>query len=154
VGAKILIVDDHEVVRQGVRTILRARPEWEICGEAENGKEGIDAVKALQPDVVILDITMPVMSGLEAASRIARLGGHTSVLIFTMHESERLISEVRSAGAQGFVHKSRAGKDLVFAIDTLLGGGTFFGTSDKSDSPRKDNEPSPGLLFASGLCFV
>jgi DNA-binding NarL/FixJ family response regulator len=154
VQARILIVDDHEVVRQGIRTILGARSDWKICGEAENGKQGIEAVRDLQPDIVILDITMPVMSGLEAASRIAKLGVRTSVLIFTMHESERLIAEVRSVGAQGFVHKSRAGKDLVLAIDTLLGGGTFFGTPNKSNPSAKDDEPSPGLLFASALCFA
>jgi DNA-binding NarL/FixJ family response regulator len=152
--AKILIVDDHEVVRQGVRTILRARPEWTICGEAANGQEGIEAVRTLNPDIVILDITMPVMSGLEAALRIAKLGLHSSVLIFTMHESERLIAEVRSAGAQGFVHKSRAGRDLILAIDTLLSGGTFFGSPKGSSPAPKDSEPSSGLSFSSGLCLA
>jgi DNA-binding NarL/FixJ family response regulator len=153
VPSKILIVDDHEVVRQGVRTILRSRPEWEICGEAANGKEGIEAVKAFNPDVVILDITMPLMSGLEAASHIAKLGLQSSILIFTMHESERLIAEVRAAGAQGFVHKSRAGRDLILAIDTLLSGGTFFGSPNKSNPPKTSSDPSPGLSFASALCF-
>ncbi len=152
--ANILIVDDHEVVRQGVRTILQSCPEWKICGEAENGKQGIEAVKSLHPDIVILDITMPVMSGLEAASRISTLGLNSSVLIFTMHESERLIAEVRAAGAQGFVHKSRAGKDLILAIDTLLSGGTFFGSPNKSTFPAKDKEPNPGLSFATAVCFV
>jgi DNA-binding NarL/FixJ family response regulator len=154
VQATILIIDDHEVVRQGVRTMLQSRPEWKICGEAENGKEGIEAVKSLHPDIVILDITMPVMSGLEAASRISKLGLNSSVLIFTMHESERLIAEVRAAGAQGFVHKSRAGKDLILAIDTLLSGGTFFISPNQSNPPAKDNEPSPGLSFATAICFV
>jgi DNA-binding NarL/FixJ family response regulator len=152
--ASILIVDDHEVVRQGVRTILRARPDWTICGEAANGEQGIEAVKQLDPDVVILDITMPVMSGLEAASRIAKLGVHTSVLIFTMHESERLIAEVRAAGAQGFVHKSRAGPDLILAIDALLSGGTFFGVPGKSSSTSKERDPSPGLSFLRSFCFA
>lgn len=152
--ARILIVDDHEVVRQGVRTILRSRPEWEICGEAANGQEGIESIKALNPDIVILDITMPVMSGLEAAPHIARLGLRSRILIFTMHESERLLTEVRAAGAQGLVHKSRAGRDLILAIDTLLSGGSFFGSPSKSNPSAKNNEPSPGLSFASALCFA
>ncbi len=125
---RILIVDDHEVVRQGVRTIVqKSRPEWQVIGEAVNGIEAIEAAKLHDPDIIILDITMPVMSGLEAASHITKLGNHSSILIFTMHESERLMAEVREVGAQGIVHKSKAGRDLILAIDTLLGGGTFFG---------------------------
>jgi DNA-binding NarL/FixJ family response regulator len=122
-----LIVDDHEVVRQGVRNVLaHARPGWEICGEAGDGSQAIDATQALQPDVVILDITMPRLSGLEAAARIAKLPGNFRILIFTMHESERIDSDVRAVGAHGYVQKSQAGRDLVAAIDSLLAGGTFF----------------------------
>jgi DNA-binding NarL/FixJ family response regulator len=133
-AARILIADDHEIVRQGVRALLNSwRPEWEICGEITNGKDAIEAVKALEPDVVILDITMPVMSGLEAAPRIIKLGLGCRILIFTMHESTRLGTEVREAGAQGFVLKSRAARDLVVALDSLLAGGTFFGGPKESE---------------------
>jgi two-component system, NarL family, response regulator DegU len=100
---RILIVDDHEIVRDGIRTLLsRSRHEWTICGEASNGEEAIEAAKTLKPDVVILDITMPKMSGLEAAPQIARLG--CQVLMFTMHDSERLSVEVRQAEARGWEH--------------------------------------------------
>ncbi|MFZ0519597.1 MAG: response regulator transcription factor [Candidatus Acidiferrales bacterium] len=127
-AARILIVDDHEIVREGIRTLLcRVRPEWEVCGEAKNGKEAVEAAVALTPDILILDVTMPVMSGLEAASRIARLGLASRVLIFTMHETKSLIMEVRAAGAQGYVVKSQAARDLIVAIDRILAGGTFFG---------------------------
>ncbi|MGA7915686.1 MAG: response regulator transcription factor, partial [Candidatus Acidiferrales bacterium] len=96
-AARILIVDDHEIVREGIRTLLRRiRPEWVICGEAKNGKESVEAAAALHPDILILDVTMPVMSGLEAASRIDRLGLASRVLIFTMHETKSLINEVRA----------------------------------------------------------
>ena len=125
--ARILLVDDHEIVREGIRTLIsRSRPEWEICGEARDGEEALEAVRALKPDVVILDITMPKMSGLEAAPRIAKLGLGCRVLIFTMHDSERLSSEVRQAKAQGLVLKSQASRDLIRAVDHLLSGGTFF----------------------------
>src|SRR5438270_11842555 len=90
-GIRILLADDHDVVRQGLRTILRARPEWEICGEATNGKEAIEAVQRLQPDVVILDVTMPITSGLEATEELQRLHLDTRVLIFTMHDSKSLV---------------------------------------------------------------
>jgi DNA-binding NarL/FixJ family response regulator len=126
-SARILLVDDHEIVREGIRTLIaRSRPEWEICGEARDGEEALEAVRALKPDVVILDITMPKMSGLEAAPRIAKLGLGCRVLIFTMHDSERLSSEVRQAKAQGLVLKSQASRDLIRAVDHLLSGGTFF----------------------------
>ena len=126
-ATRILLVDDHEIVREGIRTLIsRSRPEWEICGEARDGEEALVAVRALKPDVVILDITMPKMSGLEAAPRIAKLGLGCRVLMFTMHDSERLSTEVRQAEAQGLVLKSQAARDLVRAVDRLLDGGTFF----------------------------
>jgi DNA-binding NarL/FixJ family response regulator len=137
---KILIVDDHEVVREGIRTLItRARPQWELCGEATNAREAIEAAKTSMPDVTVLDITMPGMSGLEAASYIVASGSR--VLMFTMHESEHLAAEVFQAGAHGFVLKSQAGKDLIRAIERLLGGGTFFG----SDFNPQENVPGPKL---------
>jgi DNA-binding NarL/FixJ family response regulator len=126
-SAKILIVDDHEVVREGIRTLInRARPQWQVCGEGTNAREAIELSRTLKPDVTVLDVTMPGMSGLEAASAIFASGSR--VLMFTMHESEHLAAEVSQAGAQGFVLKSQAGKDLIRAIERLLGGGTFFGS--------------------------
>jgi DNA-binding NarL/FixJ family response regulator len=130
--ARILLVDDHEIVREGIRTLIaRSRPDWEICGEATDGEEALEAARTLKPDVVILDITMPKMSGLEAAPRIAKLGLGCRVLMFTMHDSERLSNEVRQAEAQGLVLKSQAARDLIRAVDRLLAGGTFF-------SPQQD----------------
>ena len=127
-AAKILVADDHEIVLEGIRTLVdRSRREWEICGAARNGKEAVEMVQALRPDIVVLDITMPVMSGLEAATQIAKLRLGCQVLMFTMHESEQLTADIRNAGAQGFVLKSQAGRNLILAIETLLSGGTFFG---------------------------
>jgi len=132
---EILIVDDHEIVREGIRTLLgRARPGWEICGEASNGAEALEKVKSLEPDIVILDITMPGMNGLEAAARINKLGVRSKVVIFTMHDSERLAKEVRDVGARGYVLKSQAARDLVQAIERILAGGTF---SIASSEPAK-----------------
>lgn len=122
--ATILIVDDHEVVRQGVRSILGTRPEWEVIGEATNGKDAIEAAKTHRPDVVILDISMPVMNGLEAAPCIVSLG--CRVLVFTMHESKELIARIRATGAHGVVQKFQAAGQLIEAIDVLLRGRTFF----------------------------
>jgi len=136
---RILIVDDHEIVREGIRTLIsRERPLWEICGEGKSAQEAVYASRQLKPDVTVLDITMPGMSGLEVASTIVQIGSR--VLMFTMHDSEHLPTEVLKAGAQGYVLKSQAGKDLIRAIETLLGGGTFFGGSESNP----EENPSPG----------
>ena len=125
---RILLVDDHEIVREGMRgLIVRSRPQWVIAGEATNGREALEAVHSLKPDVVVIDITMPVMNGLDASVQLAELEDAPRVLIFTMHESKRLPEEVRRARAHGFVLKSQAGRDLIRAIEEVVAGREFFG---------------------------
>lgn len=139
---KIVIVDDHEIVREGLRTLItRARPHWEILGEGSSGAQAIEMCETLKPDVIVLDITMPGMSGLEAASKMAASRSTCRVLMFTMHESERLPGEVRQAGAHGFVLKSQAARDLIRAIDCLLAGGTFFGSEPTTEKGASDTPP-------------
>lgn len=133
VSARILIADDHDVVRQGIRTIIaKSRPDWEICGEATNGQEAVNTARILRPDIIILDITMPLLNGIEVATQIATSGLRCRILVFTMHESERLNANIREVGAHGYVQKSHAGRDLISAIDTLLAGGTYFGPASNS----------------------
>ena len=141
-ATKILIVDDHEIVREGIRTLIaRARPQWEIIGEANRGVQAIEMCETLKPDVIVLDITMPGMSGLEVASKMAASRLPCRVLMFTMHESEMLSGEVRQAGAHGFVLKSQAARDLIRAIDCLLAGGTFFGSEPAPEKKASDAPP-------------
>lgn len=135
--ATILIADDHEVVREGIRQLIsRSRPEWQICSEAGSGEQAVAIARELRPDVVIMDISMVQMNGLEATEQIVKLGFGSRVLMFTMHNSERLSNDARAAGAQGFVLKSQAGRDLIRAIDALLGGNTFFQFCDP-DTPTR-----------------
>lgn len=144
---RILLVDDHEIVRQGIRTLLGTdRPDWEICGEATNADEALDAINHLRPSLVVLDITMPGTSGLELAKRVTQLHLPTYLLMFTMHESNRLGLEVREAGAQGYVLKSQAARDLVVAIETLLGGGTFFGMRSAPERGQQKKPNSEGFM--------
>jgi DNA-binding NarL/FixJ family response regulator len=150
-GSKILIVDDHEVVRQGIRTILRSRPQWEVCGEAVNGKDAVEKAKAFDPDVIIMDITMPEMSGIEATREITRLKLHAAVLVFTMHESRNLASAVQDAGARGFVLKSHAARDLLDALEALLKGGTFFGADSGKSAKGKEDVSNRGMSFRVSL---
>lgn len=148
--ARILIADDHEVVREGLVSLLaKSRPDWQVCGEATNGEQAIQTTHQLRPDLVVMDITMPGINGLEASSRLRKLGMSCPILIFTMHDSERLVADVRRSGAQGYVLKSQAGRDLVRAIDTLLGGGTFFGAPPQP-GPDGGNEPNRGPMFSLG----
>jgi DNA-binding NarL/FixJ family response regulator len=148
---KILVVDDHEIVREGIRTLIgRSRPDWVICGEASNARQALEAVKGVNPDIVILDITMPGTSGLEAAMEMAKSRAHCKILMFTMHESERLATEVRNAGAQGYVLKSQAARDLVLAIESILRGGTFFGEPSEQQESSQD-KPQGGLVFCKSL---
>lgn len=119
-SARILLVDDHEVVRRGVKLLLQNQAGWEVCGEAQNGKEAIDQVVNLKPDLVILDLSMPVMGGLEAAREIRRVAPGTKILIFTMHDSPRLAAEVERAGADGYVSKTALSAELQKTITNLL----------------------------------
>jgi DNA-binding NarL/FixJ family response regulator len=116
-----------------------------VCGEAKSAQEAVEASRRLKPDVTVLDITMPGISGLEVASSIFELGSR--VLMFTMHESKYLATEVSQAGAQGFVLKSQAGKDLIRAIERLLSGGTFFG----SESNPQENMPLSGPFSGGSI---
>ena len=151
---RILLVDDHEVLREGVRSLIaRIRPEWEICGEGTDGDQAIELTQELQPDIVVLDITMPRMSGLEASSRLRRQGVGIPVLIFTTHHSDRLSTEVQEAGAQGYVLKSEAARNLVLAVDSILAGGSFFGSASKPET-AKDKSSKSGPFFCLDLGFA
>jgi DNA-binding NarL/FixJ family response regulator len=129
--ARILIADDHEVVRQGIRRLLEARPGWEICGEAKNGREAIQLAEALNPDVIVLDVSMPVLGGLAATENILRTNPSSKILIFTLDESKSLCILAQRCGALGLVAKSQASDVLVEALDSLLAGNTYFSTIDE-----------------------
>jgi DNA-binding NarL/FixJ family response regulator len=119
VGLRILLGDDHDVVRRGLRQLLEQHPGWEVCGEAKTGREVVEMTAQLMPNVVVLDLTMPELNGLEATRQIRKAQPSTEVLIFTMHESEQLIREVLAAGARGYLQKSDAATLIVSAVETL-----------------------------------
>src|ERR1700723_3928185 len=118
---KVLIADDHEIVRQGMRSMLEAQRECQVVGEAADGRQAVSMTKELNPDVVILDIGMPSLNGLEATRQILKMRPQTKVLILTMHESDSIIREVLDAGARGYILKTDAGGVLVPAIDSRAG---------------------------------
>jgi len=123
---RILVADDHEAVRKGVCAILSSRGDLEICGEATNGREAVDKSIELGPDLIILDITMPVLSGVEAIGEIRRYLPSVPILVLSMHESRQVIANVRALGVQGYVAKSDASTTLLLAVDSVLRNETFF----------------------------
>ncbi len=125
---RILIADDHELARRGVRAVLETHPGWEVCGEATDGRESVELAAATKPDVVLLDIGMPNLNGLEAARQILAILPDAAILILTMHDSDSVVRDVLRAGARGFLLKSDAGRDLVAAVDALQRQRTFFTT--------------------------
>ena len=116
---RILVADDHEVVRRGLCLLLKSHAEWEVCAEATDGREAVEKVKQLKPDIVILDIGMPNLDGLSAARQISQNDPHQKILILTITDSEKIVQEVLEAGARGFVLKSDAARDLLAAVDAL-----------------------------------
>src|SRR5262249_50391254 len=125
-ATRILVADDHEVVRRGIRALLESQPGWKVCGEAVTGEEAVQKTKSLEPDVVVLDIGMPELNGLEATRRIRKEAPKSEVLILTMHESEQVVREVLAAGARGYVLKSDAGRDLIAAVKAVRNHSPFF----------------------------
>ena len=151
---RILVADDHSVVRRGVQSLLEGHPRWKVCGEAVEGADAIAKAKRLRPDVVIMDITMGPMNGLEATREILKVLPKTKVLVLTMHESEQVVREVLNAGAHGYVLKSDADRDLVDALETIEQGKTFY-TSKVSQmvlgaylhrQPGAEDEDESGVL--------
>ena len=122
---RILLVDDHVVVRAGLRMLLGAYPELEIAGEAETGAEGVRLARELAPDVILMDISMPDMNGIEATRRIKEQNPDVAVLALTMHEDDQYFFEMLAAGASGYVPKRAAPNDLIAAIHAVQGGGMF-----------------------------
>jgi DNA-binding NarL/FixJ family response regulator len=122
-SVKVLLVDDHAVVRAGYRTLLQDAPELEIVGEAENGEVAVREYGRLEPDVVVMDITLPGMGGLEAIRRICARDSNARVLVFSMHEDPIFVEQALAAGAQGYLTKSSAPERLIEAVKTIARGG-------------------------------
>lgn len=123
---RLLIADDHDVVRTGLHAILSGQPGWEVVAEAEDGKRAVELVAETLPNVTILDYQLPIMNGIEATREIRAFHPETEVLIFTMHESEPLVRELLEAGARGYLLKSDAQRFLIAAVEALARHQPFF----------------------------
>jgi DNA-binding NarL/FixJ family response regulator len=119
-NARLLIVDDHEIFRRGLRALLEPSSEWQICGEAVDGLDAVEQCKSLKPDIVVLDVSMPRLNGLEAARLIRRENPESKIVIITQHDSPQIRSAALEAGARAFVTKSAVGSELVSALKNLM----------------------------------
>ena len=117
----VLIVDDSAEIRRSLRSWFEQRGDWRVCGEAENGAIAVERVKSLSPDVVILDLSMPVMNGLEAARKIGSIAPKTAMLLFTMHSSDHLVKDAQEVGIRDIISKSEGPATLLATIESIAG---------------------------------
>ena len=123
---RILVADDHEIVRRGLVSLIKSHPDWEVCAEADNGRQAVESANQSKPDIAILDIGMPVLNGLEATRQILRARPEVRILILTITDTDQAVQAVLDAGARGFLLKSDAARDLVTAVEALAHNKTFF----------------------------
>jgi DNA-binding NarL/FixJ family response regulator len=123
---RILVADDHDIIRRGLRELLTARAGWEVCGEAKTGREAVNLAEQLKPDIVVLDVSMPDLNGLDAARRIHKMFPKMGILILSLHFSDSLVREIVEAGARAYIMKSDADRDLLSAVEALGNRRTFF----------------------------
>lgn len=136
---KVLVVDDHAFIRRGVRSILEPFPEWELCGEAENGREAVEKTQKLVPAVIIMDVSMPVLDGIAAAEIIKRDHPKTHIVLLTLHNSNQLLRKAFEAGARGFVLKADADSELLKALRVVTGDGSYI-------SPKIDRQAAEFVI--------
>ena len=122
---RVMLADDHTILREGIRVLLEAQPDIEVVGEAADGRQAVDKAHELKPDVVLMDIGMPAMNGLEATRHIKKNDPEVQVVVLTMHDNEEYVFQILSAGAAGYVLKRAAATELVSAIRAVHEGGSF-----------------------------
>ena len=125
----IVLADDHTIVRQGLAKLLEAEPNLRVIGEAKNGREAVRKVEELKPDIVVMDIAMPLLNGIEATRQIKKISPHTKVIILSMHAHDRYISELISLGASGYLLKDSTGGEIIKAISAADEGDTYLSPS-------------------------
>lgn len=145
---RVLLVDDHAIVRQGLRAILDSMEGFDVVGEAENGRDAVEKTRQLAPDVVVMDLVMPVLNGIESTRQIRKMMPKTKVVALTMHTDEKYVFQVLKAGASGYVLKSGPAQDLAKAIESVHGGNPYFSPAISRkimDSYLSEEEPEKVL---------
>ena len=136
---RVLVVDDHAFIRRGIQSLLHAFPEWEFCGEADNGEDAIRLAGELRPEVIIMDVTMPGLNGIEATLAIRKTQPEVKIVLLTLHESADLARRAFRAGARGYLLKTDAERELLSALTAVMGEGAYV-------SPRIDRETAKSVI--------
>lgn len=152
---QILVADDHDIVRRGLKQLLNSRPGWEVCAEASTGREAVTLAEQLKPKVVVMDISMPELNGLEAARKILKILPKTEIVILTLHFSDQLVREILASGARGYIMKSDADRDLVAAVEAVSNHRSYF-TARAADMVLNgfnagSHAPDPGTVLRNRL---
>lgn len=154
---RILVADDHDIIRRGLKELLTSRAGWQVCAEAKTGREAVTLAEQLKPDVVVMDISMPDLNGLEAARKIRKSLPKTEILILTLHFSDQLVREIVEAGVRAYIMKSDADRDLVAAVEALANHRPFF-TARAADMlldgfvrPHSPSSPDPDAVIRNRL---
>jgi DNA-binding NarL/FixJ family response regulator len=129
---RVMIVDDHAFIRRGVQGILKDFPQWELCGEADNGNDAVRLARELKPDAIVMDVSMPGLNGVEATRAIRKENNGVKIVLLTLHESQELVRSAFRAGVDGYLLKTDAEQDLMNALETVFRPGKFV-------SPRVDS---------------
>jgi len=152
---RILVADDHDIIRHGLKSLLTGKSGWEVCAEARNGREAVSLAEEHKPDVVVMDISMPELNGLEAVRHIRKSLPKTEVVVLTLHFSDQLVHDIVEAGAKGYIMKSDADRDLVAAVEALAVRRTFFtpkaGEMVLNGFKKKDVTPDGAHEFRNRL---
>ena len=147
----ILIADDHDIIREGLKNVLKGQCGYSVIGEASDGEEALDKVRKLKPDILLLDISMPKISGLEIIKQVHYISPKTKILIITVHKASTYIIKALKAGAKGYLHKENAGEDLLFALNKIIRGGTFLSSAVSSYLVDKTIGGNPEQLIKKSL---
>jgi DNA-binding NarL/FixJ family response regulator len=141
---RILLADDHVIVRRGLRALIESNPDFAVCAEAGDGREAVELAIKHKPDIAVLDVSLPILNGVEATRQIRRASPATEVLVFTMHDSDELITEVLHAGARGYLLKSEADGQVIDAVKTLARHRPFFSSQVSETLLDRFNSGTPG----------
>ena len=125
----ILIADDHDIIREGIKSVLAARPEYKVCAEAANGEEALELVEQFKPDVLLLDVSMPKLSGLDVLARIKKLSPETKIIMITVHKMGAYVLKAIRSGVAGYINKENVAEELIIALARVLRGQTYLGAS-------------------------
>ena len=148
----IVVADDHKIVREGLVKLLETREDFKVIGEASDGEEAVAMVMERQPDVVLMDINMPKLSGIDATRRLEKSGTHSKILVLSMHEGRNYVEEVLRAGAAGYIVKNSASKDVHNAIDAVRSGASYL--SPAITQQVVDAIARPGDVAPSGVSML